>query len=404
MARLRLAPSGPPLVGNANGDLLRWNATTLEWDIVTDAPYLLTEYDHLISTRANLVSVVAPVAGDFLLPSGSYFFKAPVALNEGERIVVDGSEVLLAGGGNGRGLIGNYADDQPWFIVRDGGRVLATRMTFGAAQTARHGISIEAGCVFIATDSFIQSTPTGTQAAVDTSSFLVMSRCDISGGIGPLKVRGGANVNLLDCRLQNESAGLSCIDADVDSQAELRLSHCSVTDNVSQSPPLVNLQTAQDVVFHYSSDHTYYYRPFDTNRGVIRIAGTGIGLEVSCSYDRFLGTPQGFGGAGGLQMEGDATRVIVDGCDFDYVTEGILAVGLHAIEAVRCSGNKFGDNMTTGISWQTAWLPSNGLIEINNQFAAGVTPFGGHVIGDALVIRRGNFQAGTPLGETIRIP
>ena len=404
MPMLRLAPSGPAIVGTSNGQLLRWNSTTLQWDLASDAPYLLTEFDYLLSTRADLVAVVTPVAGDFILPAGSYFFKESIALLDGERIVVDGTDVLLAGGGNGRGLIGNFVDHTPWFVAQNGAKVVAQNMTFGAAATARHGIGVSTGATFVATDCVIPSTATGTQAAIEVAGYATLTRCQIGGGVGALGLSGGADVRILDSRLQCTANGLPCVSIDATLATQLHLDRCTITMTNSQAQPLVSVVSAEDIECRLVSTDCYYYKRFYTNSALVRLSGTTGGIELSCSRDRFRASIQEFGSHYGVEVAGDVSAITIDNCDFDYPTTALYRTS-GTVGNVAFNGNLMGANMATpsAVYWPTASLPAQGLFETNNSCVL-ASPFFGHTTADALVMRRCNFAAGAPLTETALIP
>lgn len=55
-------------------------------------------FDHVITSRSDLENVVAPVSGEFILPSGSYAITGDVVLDTGETVSVkSGAQVLIWG-------------------------------------------------------------------------------------------------------------------------------------------------------------------------------------------------------------------------------------------------------------------------------------------------------------------
>jgi len=397
MPMIRTPPSGPAIVGAANGDLLVWSSATNEWLASSETPYLnVTEFDYIISSRADLVAVAPPVGGDISLPSGSYFFKQAVLLNDGERVLVDAAKVLMMAR-PAAGLVGNYADDQPWFRIENGGEVLAYDVTFYAAAASRHGVLVDASSSFTAQDCEIRSSDTGAQAAIACSGSVLLQRCVIPAGIQPIAVSGGARLVMNDCRVTCTVQGFPMIDVDATAETVVQLTRCVLLQTYSAQGAIVRLEAGVDVPLWFTSNDNEYRWNVSDVRSVI-LAGASAGLSAIFSDDRFYGAT-GLGTIA-INVAGLIGELRTNGCRFEGHN---VAVVSDASAATHAEFNRNTVLTNTGLIWPAADLPANGLFEFENHFGAG-TPFGGHASTDSGVVRRANIQSGTLLTETALTP
>lgn len=401
MPMIRLSPSGPPIVGNANGDLLVWNSTTLQWDISSSTPYTITEFDYLLTTRQDLVDVVAPVGGDFLLPGGSYFCRRRIVLQPGERIVIDNTNVFMMGSGipQGRGITAEYADGQPNIEVINGGTLTAYQIYFGIVSVGRQGLLVGAGSKFTAIDSSFPTTTSGAPG-ISVEGDAVLYRCTLGNGIQPVSVSGSGTLRMVDCELYCGSPGSACLGISGTNSARVDLDRCLLSMTAEEDDAVVTIESvSSSEVRVFSRDCRYFRAPAQT--AIIRLTSSGGGgPSLYCRGDRFASASPGIDGIG---VDGNVSNLVIDGCEWYYITTALLrTAGVAA--AVRFSGNRLGATCSNGVEWATASLPTGGLIETDNQFGAGITPFVGHTTADAAVMRRANFLAAVPQSETALIP
>lgn len=386
MPQLRLSPSGPPIVGVNAGDILIWNPLTYQWNIGA-APSVATEFDHLISTRADLVAVAPPVAGEIVLPSGSYFFKQAINLNDGERVVVDSEAVFLMGGGRGleRGFRGNYALNSPAFIVRNGGLAELINMTIGAVQPGRHGVQLDGFsnlkcslCTF--TDSATGTQPTlalnaGTSTFEETLIGLSLNR-----GVA---ISGGSKHVFRRCEIRAGNGDGIDISLPESTETEVSILEGKVSSSVEPALTLAG----DDLTFQ--SVATDYTTTADEGRVI--------------SAERY----RSMRFAGGITRGPNLIGFAFAGASLFSTIEGMEGRSLASF-VEHLSGTQRGvvidtcttlNDVTIGVSWASGSIPAMGLCVMGCKFDT-VTPITGHVATDTDVIHRGNFGAGGALIET----
>lgn len=398
MPMIRLSPSGPPVLGSADGDLLVWNSITLQWDVASASSLFATEFDYLLTTRQDLVDVVAPVGGDFLLPGGSYFCRRRIVLQPGERIVIDNTDVFMMGGGipQGRGITAEYADAAPNIEVINGGTLTAYQVYFGLVSVGRQGVLVGPGSKLVAIDSSFPTSSSGAPG-LSVEGTATLYRCDLGDGVQPVSVTGTGILRMVDCDLRCGSAGAPCLSVAATAASRVDLIRCYLRMTAAGTDPLVTVDSvAATQVFLVSRDCRYFRAPEQT--ALIRLTSSGGGgPTLYCRGDRFFSASDGI--AIGVDVAGEVTDVILDGCEWYYVTTALVRSGGGA-NAVQFTGNRLSTTCSTGVDWATASLPTVGLIETGNQFGAGVTPFANHTVADAAVMRRANFVGAVPQGET----
>jgi hypothetical protein len=407
MAMLRQGPSGPPIVGNANNDVLLWNSVANEWNAgpVPASPGI-TEFDHLISSRADLVAVVAPVGGEFLLPTGSYFFKAQVVLGDGERVVVDGTRVLMFGGGAAidlpstpvppsvrevRGIVGNYADNEPSVVVRNNGQLLAYNVVFGKASESRYGVAIESGNIRM-NDCVIETGDSGTQPGFAQSGGAAQLYQTNFFEDGPcVVISGGATTEISRCSLEARDNG-----------TPLSIATANSMRIVVHDCVLRGYETGRDVV---------YIDAPTSNIAIARSSIRGVPGEAAVVFVENAGAVELVGNS--LSGTGDTRAGITVNTSVIYlhVTENIASYlstflfGASSVtaKAIIVSNNSVDATCPIGIDWSVADIPTSGMVEEGNVIDS-AAPFSNHTAASARVMRRANVSLGTLLSDTAIVP
>lgn len=208
---IRVGPSGPLIQGTALGQVLAW--TGVGWDL-EQLP--VVGFDHVITSRADLVAVAAPVAGVFTLPNGSYLFAGPVTLAAGERIVwpavgwVQGlgatapltgdatpQQLTLVNAGSDIELVGLHVSNGgtgPALALAGGALVRCAGCRF-AAPLAPQAVVLGAAAVAYL-DRCLVGTPATVQRSVFNAGVLLLSNCELYGEVatnaGELVMIGGS--------------------------------------------------------------------------------------------------------------------------------------------------------------------------------------------------------------------
>lgn len=406
MAKLRQGPSGPPIVGTSDGDLLVWSEVDQEWYPQGAPTPGITEFDFIIESRQDLVDVVAPVGGEFLLPRGSYFFKAQVTLNDGERAVVDGTNVFMMGGGvaqnnafeppavaETRGLVGNYADNEPGVLVRNAGQLYANNMVFGAASTARYGVQLVDGDLRLL-NCVIETGGAGTQAGLQISDGAAeVDRTKIGESGTCILITGGVEVIVRGSNLINFGVG-RCLELSGTSSTRIVVDNCRLRSADVDRDVVTLDDPAADIAF-------FQCNMSGTAGETAVIRATNIG-EFTVSESK-LNTYGGGGTRDGIVLGTIAQYVeilsnIAESLStFLYGSSGVTCARAHVIN------NSIAETVSIGVDWADADLPTSGLVETGNIVDA-TTPFANHTAAGARVVRRACWNAATLLTETAIVP
>lgn len=397
---MRLPPMGPTFEGVNDGDTFVWNATTKKWNIGPGGGAGVTEFDFLISTRADLVAAVgAPVGGEFLLVDGSYFFKEEVDLDDGERVAADGVDVFIMGGGRegvlDRGWNGNFASSEAAFVVRNGANVTLYNLRIGAVQIARHGILVEDTSDIEFFDCDIPTSTGGSQPALEMTGTgtLRATRTFFGGALAAVEITGAVRVNMTDCECVAGLGGdglnvtLGAVDAD------MHFRGCRFGGS-APGGQAVQLDAAQLDVFFIDCE---FDGPQPAQPVCVIDALSSIQVVGGFMFNS-SGTP-GDGWsidgniAGGAQFLGQQAEELDD---FIIRTAGTQ----NRVVVADCDTAA---DVATGVDWATASIPTNGLLEHGNQFNT-LTPFQNHASTDARVNRKCNSLQGGLSTETAIVP
>lgn len=381
---LRLSPSGPLIEGTDDGDVIVWDAATGQWRTGTGG---ITEYDHLISSRADLVAVVAPVGGVFTLPAGSYFLKADVALDAGESILID-DNVLFAGGGREYTLQGG--DPATPCIVVDGGNLKMQNLSImGPSSTTIDALSLVDGSIRahncdissgVGPTAFQQTGGTAqfwgcdfagaTETCALQAGLFHAVGCRFFGGVsnGGIDVSGASelDVTLVDCLVEGGASGGAAVNLD-NVNVDFYSAMC-IFDQPAAAANVFNVAAASSVQMVGGLVVNTNATPAD---GIVFAGNVQGGVQLigvsAENLDAFV-----------IRNSGTQRRVVVNGCD----TASDVAVG---------------------VDWATASIPTNGLLELGNQFDT-TTPFTNHASTDARVNRKANTLQSGLSTETAIVP
>lgn len=388
MINLRQAQAGNPLgffdsPQPADLSVALYDAATRLWN-VGPVPNLYGNFDFIIASRQDLVDVVAPVAGVFTLPNGSYAQIAAVALNAGERIVVPaGGEVYWHGFGADEFLdLSPGGSDFSWTAE---GTLVLVDVAFRVNAANSLGIRVgAAGQLTVRGGDLISTNSTGSLALQFAGGLNFITNLDIDGvwstGISTLAgqtVMVGGRVNTANNCLtdgaadgfkafgtQFSSANASCL-ASSTAAAEWDLFGCRMT---RAGAPASVVQVGDQARLNF----------------------------VGCDF-------RGVSNDAGIDIGGDITEgVFVHDCRFSALEEGILYAS-GTVDVCQVSGSRFEADVTTGIDWPAANIPTDGLLVVGNRYA-GTNALANHATNDTDVNYKCNSHNGALLTETAIVP
>lgn len=363
---LRAAASGPVIEAANAGDTIVWNATEKQWETGPAAGF--TEFDHIISSRADLVAAVgAPVGGEFLLTAGSYFFRQNVQLDAGETVAADAVTVFLMGGGPvgslDRGFEGNGASSDAAFHIRNGANVRMLNMRIAGVAIAQHGVLVENSEIDFDYCA-LPTTAGGSQPGLllGAGSTSRVNNTSAGGGVQGVLIEGGAKHLFRGCILQGGSSG-SGVRANVGATVcRIQFDGCFFRGSASGSPPVL-LETAADL------DAFFHHCEFECN-----VTGG------QCLLVRGIGSLTVIGGF----FNGTASAPLPDGISLatDPMQGGVQIIGAHghSLDDFVVASNLFdcrraviagcdtATDVTVGVDWQAPVPANGGLLLIGNNW------------------------------------
>lgn len=399
---IRLPPSGPTYQGTADGQIFIWDQTLGKWSIGAN-PGSTTEFDFIIQDRADLVDAVGtPVAGEFVLVDGSYFFKDDVLLDPGETVAADNVTVFMMGGGPvgslDRGFRGNGAASTPAFDIRNGADVRLFNMRIAGAGIAQHGVAVTAStldadwCAFPTTAGGSQP---GLQLGLTSEGRI--SRTIIGGGVEGVEITGGAKHLFRDCTITSGSAG-NGLRANVGATVtRLQFDGCFFRGSGTGTEPVV-LETAPDL------DAFFNHCEFESNA-----------TSTPCALVRGIGSLSMMGGF----LHCSAGAPLGDGVSLatDPMQGGVQLIGLHghALDDLVVASVNFdcrravimgcdtATDVAVGIDWQAPVPTNGGLLIIGNNFDT-TTPLQGITAATANVNLKACSDRNGLMTETAIVP
>lgn len=310
-----------------------------------------TEFDFIITDRASLVAVVAPVAGVFNLPAGSYAFKEPLTLNPGERLS-SANAVLLQSMGPGKKISGDTLTAPLLTVTAGTAQLIGLALDSGtAAQAAMRqtGGVVEAWAVSLqggATSDGLQlqggewySTDgefVGGAAGIRQSGAVATTYCQFKGG----RVQG----DFSDACFVGEGAGNI-----VEAHVNLNMSNSNAASNVV----FLNGATSGDF---YLENCTMQHSA--NNQTLVQATDVST---VVINGGNFLSTAATPGD--GVQFSGTiGGGFIIDDVTFLDLDDCIREANLVDIERGVISNCDVGGTTTVGVDWDAADIPSHGML------------------------------------------
>ncbi len=387
MPQFRIPPSGAFFSGTAAGQVPVWNGT--EWLPQTPSPGGQELYDYVLSSRDDLVDVVAPVGGVFELPSGSYAITASFALNTDESLnVANGELVLMTSFGfaqlsgeptSGTGTLLNIeagADvELQNCVLRCNGNTNECIVTAGTLRIfggAIHGGANSTEALHVA-DGDCQAVGVEFTAGASSSVFFMLdgtarfTGCAFTGGQAFACVQSGGELHMTSCSLVGGTSQALALDGANVMRAVLTdcyLTAGSTNAVLVQNGASADLELANcDIVADAINAHC------------VRVTA-GRYLLVSGGVLRSLsGTP-----GDGVQLGGVLVGMTMVGTRGENLDDFVQRVSGTVLQAsiTACSSN------AAGINWAAANMPTNGLAIVGCNFAA-ANPFTGFTAASARV-------------------
>lgn len=391
--KLRLNQAGAELVGPANGDQLRWNSTTRQWEAFTFTPPTVeTAFDFILEDRADLVAAVGPPVGtDFQMVSGSYALKQGFTIDPTERLFFpNGAAILMVGMGSGKELSGSpgsgnaLAEFETGTVVDLIGLSL-TALGNGSDAVIVHGATLRTyGCRFRA------NATGGTAAIIDNADGIWLDFGSRFESQSDNFVILGGQPNFTGSRF---IGGVGpCIDASAPSlDVRAKFSLCDFDGGTVSA--IQHSATNGDLFFVDCTVRS-------NNNGVdcVSLNGGSSFQWIGGNIVSTAGTP-----GDGIRFNGDMTggsQII--GPTFDNLDDAIQyqAGTQRRVTIVGCDS---ATNVAVGVDWPSANIPTSCLLVVGNQFDT-ATPFQNFIETDARVNRKANSFAATLSSETPIVP
>lgn len=359
---------------------------------VSSLPGGQTEFDHILTSRADLVAVVAPVGGVFILPAGSYFVKTSFALNANEGLRVDNTNVFIQGGGAGKTITGG-SNTIPLLRVQGAAgqcQLLAVGLVAAVADVilldADGDVTVASQCLFSqtiasATNPIVRATGNGR---------LTLDSCRLTANGRVLRHSSGQRMTVSSSRL--ESSANTVVEVDTANAWLLVDSSIVRTTGGTGQAFFVNAATANVFVT-------------DCEVAVSNATGTCALISTNgvAAFSVRGGEWQTGSGAGstGIQINGPISKgFAVDGVFVQNCATWVLHSSgtVASADVRRCVGTT---NVTTCVNWNVANIPTRGLCEHANHWnATSANTFTNHQQNDARVMRRSNVSSAGNMSET----
>lgn len=375
MTNLRRGQAGEPLNGENVGDLLVWDGE--EW-VPGSPPAGMSAFDFVLSSRDDLAAVVAPVAGVFLLPTGSYAIKAAFALDPGESLAVEAGEIVyIQGMGASKVISGEPAAGS--------GSLLEVRADAFVALFGLQLLALDGACI---AQSGLLSTNTCVIQAVAGGGI------DVTGGdwkdfssvvVG--ETFGVRHTTGIAAGVFTEIVGVAGPGYQNDGIAAGTCDFVGVFF-LSQTEEAIRLaNTGGDNRFHLGSCQT--------------LAGTGAAVDIVAASTLHMSGMMvtGTGSEDGVRFDGPVTGgVQILGITLDELDDGIRYESSVQRRVVIANCNST-TSCAVGVDWDSANIPTLGLLEVGCTFDT-ADPFQNHSQSDPGVNRKACCAQGGLTSET----
>jgi hypothetical protein len=372
------------------------NATPWRSIPLSSLPVGITEFDHILTSRADLVAVVAPVANVFVLPAGSYFIKSSFALNAGEGMQVNNVSVFLQGAGAGATLTGGSATVPLLQVTGANGRCQMLTLSLAAAaanvRVLESGGEVSAGTQCVFTNTFASATePTVVQT-----------------GTGRLSLSGSRIQAVNRCFRNSSNGRFTAVATRIESEqgTAVEIDGANSWTEFLGSIVRTTVGGTGQAFFLNSASANLYVNECEvataTTANLVLVAGLGCAALNITGGEWQTGSAAGTVGiniTGPISKEVHVEGVAVQNCA-TWVNWGSGLVA--AAKVIACTGTS---GVTTCIQWPVANIPTRGLVESQNQWnAATASVFTNHQQNDARVMRRMNHSSTAPMSETGIVP
>jgi hypothetical protein len=372
------------------------NATPWRSIPLSSLPVGVTEFDHILTSRADLVAVVAPVANVFVLPAGSYFVKNSFALNPGEGMQVNNVPILMMGAGVAAAITGGAAGIPLLQITGANGR--AQLLTLGLNAAAANVRALEAG----------GEVTVGTQVAITQTFASTTEPAVLQTGTGRLTL-SASRINAVNrCYRNSSNQRFTAVATRIESEQGTAVEVDGVNSWSLFSSGIVRTTlggTGQAFFVNAVGANVYVV---DCEVATATTANIALISVNGCAAFDVLGGEWQTGNAAGttgINITGPVTKevhvegVAVQNCAI-WVNWGSGLVA--AAKVIGCTGS---GGVTTCVNWPVANIPTRGLVESQNQWnAATASVFTNHQQNDARVMRRMNHSSTAPMSETGIVP
>ncbi|MCH9730989.1 MAG: hypothetical protein K0U84_15145 [Actinomycetia bacterium] len=378
----------PVVRASAGGDIETVSLATL----AAALPATESAFDYIITSRADLAAVVAPVGDAFNLPSGSYAIKDNLTLNANEYLVFPAAnEILWMGMGPGKKVTSSGLTGQALLEIEAGAIVDMLTCTFegndtDVATAQNAGTLRMTGCRFDggSGDGF-QNQSTGETYAVNCVFVAPTASFDAY-------QNQGGDTRLIACELDSPTQGNAFRD-ETSNDGVAYLTTCKLfADGGSPTVRLTN--TDLDI---WLTD--CQIRNNDDNDGIQ--VGDLSSLSVVGGEIRNTGTVTN---ADGIQFEnGGVSGVNISGVFFQNWEECIIKTGTGDVNRATISNCDM-VGASVGIQWSSGDIPPDGLLILGVRFNNVSTQTGGFNENTSDVNMKCNSANGGLLAETSIVP
>lgn len=369
---LRKSPSGEFLDGDSVGDYLAWMGPAIGWEptpFPAIPPPTEQAFDYIIKSRQDLVDVVAPAAGVFNLPNGSYAWAGGFALNAEERLAVpDSGRVYIQG--MGPQAYAEFDVSTADNLVTVGGagarlNVFNWELTSVNAEVSTKGFeNVNGGFLNVLNTRLSMNGGNPLRTASNTvwdGGQLVSQNGDVltaaGGGVGPSYIRNArieANLVL---------AG-----------ASIEVDQCHIGHNRSDPSRIIDLgQGTLDL----RNSRVEWGGNAAASSFYLMFIGSPVGHLRTCSNVRFVGNTAVVGTSVGIQWQRAAggRLNVSNGCVFDDLNYGMFSG--NPADNWQVSDSYFEGNVDTGIFFDVGPLAatlSGNAFRCTTAAVAGATP------------------------------
>ena len=406
MPQFRIPPSGALFLGTTAGQVPVWNGS--EWLPQAQSSGGQELYDYVLTSRADLVAVVAPVGDVFELPSGSYAVTESFALDADESLnVANGESVFMTCFGSAV-LSGDPTNGAAVLVNVEAG----ARLELVSANLTCGGTTNE--CIESAGDlrisgGIIRGGSNSTEALSLTGGECIACGVEFrAGASSSVFLMGGGIARFIGCLFEGGQA-FACLM----SAGELHMASCQLVGGTSAALQLDSVNTMRAVLqdCYLTSGTTNAVVVTDGAAAYLEMVNCNVAADAAnahCVRPAAARSVSIIGGVlqslnvtpgDGVQVAGamvDLSLIGVRGENIDDLVQRVAGTVLNC-NVIGCYTN------SAGINWAAANIPSNGLVIVGCNFGA-ANPFTGFTASDARVNIKACTRNNGLLSETAIVP